>query len=58
VDDAEKRILHNQIEIMCTLNLILKKLCPDLAGRGGELDRMRDDLAIAAKNTKALLEKD
>jgi len=50
--EAEIRILRNQIEIMWVLNLLLGKLLPDLVGRGGELDSMRDDLASASKNTK------
>lgn len=52
---AEKRIIQNQIEILWVLNLALGKLLPDLVGRGGELDRMREDLGAAAKDSKALL---
>ena len=54
--DVEARILQNQVEIMWVLNLALGKLLPDLVGRNGELDRMRDDLANASKVTKSLLE--
>jgi hypothetical protein len=53
--EAETRILKNQIEIMWALNRLLGKLLPDLVGRGGELDRMRDDLATASKETKSVL---
>lgn len=53
--EVEARILQNQIEIMWVLNLLLGKLLPDLIGRGGELDHMRDDLADASKTTKALI---
>lgn len=52
----EKLILKNQIEVMWVLNLLLGKLLPDLVGRGGELDRMRDDLVRACKNTTACIE--
>ncbi|WP_316176283.1 hypothetical protein [Bradyrhizobium sp. SZCCHNRI1073] len=53
---AEERILKNQWEIMWALNIFLGKQFPDLVGRGGELDRMRDDLAAASKETKTLLD--
>lgn len=43
---------------MWTLNWLIGKTCPDLVGKGGEVDHMRDDLRIAAKDTVALLEKD
>jgi len=52
---AETRILQNQIEIMWTLSHLLKCAKPDLIGKAGELDRMRDDLAAASKDTKALV---
>lgn len=52
--DIEARILQNQIEIMWTLSYLLGRAAPELAGRGGELDRMRGDLAAAAKDTRAL----
>jgi hypothetical protein len=52
---AETRILQNQIEIMWNLSYLLKFAAPDLVGRGGEFDRMRDDLAAASKDTHALL---
>lgn len=55
---AEKRILENQFEIMWALNFLVRKVCPDLVGKAGEVDRVRDDLAGAAKETKALLEKE
>ena len=54
--EVESRILKNQIEIMWTLNIALGKLLPELVGRGGELDRMRDDLADASKETRKLVE--
>jgi hypothetical protein len=54
--DFEIRVLKNQTEIMRVLNLLLGKLLPDLVGRGGELDRMRDDLTDASKATRALLD--
>lgn len=53
---AESRILQNQVEIMWTLSYLLICAAPDLDGRGGELDRMRQDLAGAAKDTTRLLE--
>lgn len=53
--DVETRILQNQVEIMWVLNLALGKLLPDLVGRNGGLDRMRDDLANASKVTTAML---
>lgn len=53
--EVERRILKNQIEIMWTLHCALGKLCPDLVGRGGELDRMRGDLADAGKETRNLV---
>jgi hypothetical protein len=52
---AETRILQNQIEIMWTLSYLLKCVKPDLVGKAGELDRMRDDLAAACKHTKAIM---
>lgn len=55
---AEKRILENQLEIMWTLHLLIGKTCPDLVGKAGEVDRMRDDLRTAAQDTKAALEKE
>jgi hypothetical protein len=54
--EIETRILKNQMEILWVLNLALGKLLPELVGRNGELDRMRDDLACAAKDTRKLLE--
>lgn len=53
--DIEVRTLQNQIEIMWTLAHLLRCAKPDLIGRGGELDRMRDDLATASKSTRALI---
>ena len=52
----EARILRNQIEIMWTLSYLLKCAKPDLVGKAGELDRMRDDLANASKDTKTLVD--
>jgi hypothetical protein len=52
---VEARILSNQIEIMWTLAKLLEKANPDLVGRGGEIDRMRCDLAQATKDTMALM---
>lgn len=54
--EIEKRILQNQIEMMWVIHLSLGKLLPDLVGRGGELDRFRDDLAYACKKTKKLID--
>lgn len=54
--EVESRILKNQIEIMWTLHIALGKLLPELVGRGGELDRMRGDLADASKETRKLVE--
>lgn len=56
MSEAEKRILQNQIEIMWVLHRFLGKQEPDLVGRGGELDAMRNDLAAASKATRAILE--
>jgi hypothetical protein len=55
--DVEARILRNQIEIMWTLSYLMKCAKPDLIGKAAEMDRMRDDLAMASKDTKALLER-
>jgi hypothetical protein len=55
-DTAEVRILQNQVEIMWTLSYLLKCAAPDLVGKGGELDRMCQDLVGAAKDTARLLE--
>ena len=55
MSDAEKRILQNQIEIMWVLKRMLEKLAPDLVGRNGEIDRMRDDLVDATKESRALI---
>lgn len=55
--EVEKRILKNQTEILWAINIALGKMLPDLVGRGGELDRIRDDLRIAAKDTTALVER-
>jgi hypothetical protein len=54
--EAEARILRNQTEIMWTLSYLLKCAKPDLAGKAGELDRMRDDLASASKDTKTFVD--
>lgn len=56
MSDAERRILQNQVEIMYALHDVLARLSPDLVGRAGALDRMRDDLRMAAKDTRAILE--
>lgn len=56
--EIEKRIIQNQIEIMWAINYILKKMMPDLVGRGGELDRMCDDLRHASNDSKKLLKND
>lgn len=52
--DVEDRILRNQIEIMWTLHHLLKCAKPDLVGKGGELDRMLNDLRCASKDTETL----
>jgi hypothetical protein len=56
VTEAERRILQNQMEIMWSINILAGKLLTDLVGRGGELDRMREDLATASKDTRTLME--
>jgi hypothetical protein len=56
VTSIEDRALRNQIEIMWALYKLLSMAAPDLVGRGGEIDRMRDDLVQASKATTALLE--
>lgn len=53
--ETEKRILKNQYEIMWVLHRLLRKADPDLVGRGGELDRMCDDLREAAEDTRQLV---
>ena len=58
MDAAQKHILKNQSEIMWALNFLISKVCPDLVGKNGEVDRMRDDLAVAAKETVTILEKE
>lgn len=50
--DIEARILENQIEIMWTLSYLVSKAAPDLVGKRGELDNIRDDLANSAKKTQ------
>lgn len=55
--EVEARILKNQYEIMWVLHFVLGKLQPELVGRGGELDRMRDDLRNASNDTRSLMEK-
>jgi len=54
-NDVETRILKNQIEIMWTLHYLLKCAAPNLVGKNGELDRMRDDLINANRETKKLI---
>lgn len=54
--DIEKRNLKNQIEIMWTLHYILAKIAPDLVGKRGELDTMRDDLIAAVKDTARIVD--
>lgn len=54
--EVEKRILENQMEILWALRNLAERASPDLVGRGGALDRMRDDLADAAKRTQAIME--
>ena len=56
MNEIEKRILNNQIEIMTALSYIITKAYPDLVGRGGELDRYKEDLFAAYKATRKLLE--
>lgn len=56
MSEAEKRILQNQIDIMWVLHRFMGKHEPDLVGRGGELDAMRNDLMDACKNSRKLLE--
>jgi len=53
--ETEARILRNQIEIIWTLHYLLECAKPDLVGKAGQLDRMRDDLRAASKDTKAFL---
>lgn len=55
MNDVETRILKNQIEIMWTLHYLLKCAAPNLVGKNGELDRMRDDLINANRETKKLI---
>lgn len=40
----EDVILYNQVEIMNAISLLLRYARPELAGRGGELDMIREDL--------------
>lgn len=54
--DAETRILKNQVEIMWALSYLLSKSAPDLVGRNGEMDRMREDLAHASKKSRAMVD--
>lgn len=55
--EVEIRILSNQIEIMWALSYLLAEAEPDLVGRGGALDRMRNDLGNAAKDSLTVLAK-
>lgn len=57
MSEAENRILRNQVEIMWTLHYLLKHAAPDLVGKNGELDRMRDDLVAATRQTRSLVER-
>lgn len=54
--DIEERLLKNQIEIMWTLSYLLGRAAPELLGRGGELDHMRDDLRISSNVSRALVD--
>ena len=54
--EIEKRLLMNQHEMMWALHYLLGKAAPDLVGRRGELDRMRDDILDAWRAGKALLD--
>lgn len=54
--EIEKRILRNQNEIMTALSYMLSKMYPELVGKGGELDRYKNDLFYAYKETNKLLE--
>lgn len=53
--EIEARILKNQFEIIWALNYLLKGANRDLVGRGGELDRLCDDLRHAANDTLGLI---
>lgn len=55
MDDRTKQILKNQAEIMHALRYLLQCAKPNLVGKGGELDRMCDDLMVAARETVKLL---
>lgn len=56
MSSAERQILENQVEMMWTLSFLISKVAPDLVGRNGEVDRVRSDLAQAAKKSRALLD--
>ncbi len=43
-DEQAKCILHNQIEIMGAIALLLRYVRPNLVGNSGELDEQRKDL--------------
>lgn len=54
-EEVQARILKNQVEIMWAISYLLSKSVPDLVGKGGEFDQMRQDLAQAAKSSGELL---
>lgn len=53
---VEERILKNQHEIMWALHYLLGCAKPDLVGKGGQLDSLRDDILHGWKAGKALLD--
>lgn len=55
-DEPTQCILRNQIEIMGALSLLLQYTRPDLVGRGGQLDRQRDDLLQRHKAAQRTLD--
>lgn len=57
IGSIQARILENQVEIIWTLRFLLECAKPELVGRAGALDRMRDDLLVAAKATRSMLER-
>lgn len=55
-DEQAQCILLNQVEIMGALALLLRYARPELDGKGGEMDRQRDDLFQRHKATMSALE--
>ena len=54
-DNSANCVLRNQTEIMGALSLLLRHVAKNLVGKGGELDRQRDDLMQRHRATQLAL---